>query len=69
MDFVSDALFDGRSFRCFTLVDDFTPECPVIEVAHSLPAWRVVHVLDRLALERGLPRPEHHHGLTGHVGG
>jgi putative transposase len=56
MDFVSDALFDGRPFRCFTLVDDFTRECPAIEVAHSLPAWRVVHVLDRLALERGLPR-------------
>ena len=56
MDFVSDALADGRPFRCFTLVDDFTRECPVIEVAHSLPAWRVVHVLDRLAVERGLPQ-------------
>jgi putative transposase len=55
MDFVSDALFDGRSFRCFTLVDDFTRECPAIEVAHSLPAWRVLHVLDRVAAERGLP--------------
>ena len=56
MDFVSDALFDGRGFRCFTLVDDFTRECPVIEVAHSLPAWRVIHALERVAAERGLPR-------------
>lgn len=56
MDFVSDALFDGRPFRCFTLVDDFTRECPAIEVAHSLPAWRVIHVLERIAAERGLPR-------------
>ena len=24
MDFVSDALADGRSFRCFTLIDEFT---------------------------------------------
>lgn len=56
MDFVSDALFDGRPFRCFTLVDDFTRECPAIEVAHSLPAWRVIHVLERVAAERGLPR-------------
>lgn len=56
MDFVSDALFDGRPFRCFTLVDDFTRECPAIEVAHSLPAWRVTHVLDRIAAERGLPK-------------
>lgn len=56
MDFVSDALADGRPFRCFTLVDDFTRECPAIEVAQSLPAWRVIHVLERVAAERGLPR-------------
>jgi len=56
MDFVSDALFDGRPFRCFTLVDDFTRECPAIDVGHSLPAWRVIHVLERVAAERGLPR-------------
>lgn len=56
MDFVSDALADGRPFRCPTMVDDFTRECPAIAVAHSLPAWRVVHTLDRLAAERGLPR-------------
>lgn len=56
MDFVSDALADGRAFRCFTLVDDFTRECPVIEVAQSLPAWRITQVLHRLATERGLPR-------------
>ena len=56
MDFVSDALFDGRPFRCVKLVDDFTRECVAIEVAHSLPAWRVIHVLERAATERGLPR-------------
>jgi putative transposase len=56
MDFVSDALFDGRPFRCFTLVDDFTRECVAIDVAHSLPAWRVIHVLERARAERGLPR-------------
>lgn len=56
MDFVSDALANGRPFRCFTLVDDFTRECPAIEVAHSLPAWRVITVLERVAAERGLPR-------------
>ena len=56
MDFVSDALADGRSFRCFTLVDDFTRECPAIEVATSIPAWRVIHVLERVAAERGLPK-------------
>jgi putative transposase len=56
MDFVSDALADGRPFRCFTLVDDFTRECPAIEVSHSLPALRVIQVLEQLAAVRGLPR-------------
>lgn len=27
-----------------------------IEVAHSLPAWRVIHVLERVGAERGLPK-------------
>ena len=56
MDFVSDRLADGRPFRCFTLVDDFTRECGAIEVSQSFPAWRVVHILDRLISERGRPR-------------
>lgn len=56
MDFVTDALADGRSFRCFTLVDDCTRESLAIEVNHSLPALRVLQVLDRLARTRGLPR-------------
>ena len=55
MDFVSDALADGRPFRCLTIVDDFTRECPAIEVAQSLPALQVIQVLERLAATRGLP--------------
>jgi putative transposase len=56
MDFVSDALADGRKFRSLTLVDDFTRECPVIEVDVSLSGERVAQVLDRVAAGRGLPR-------------
>lgn len=56
MDFVSDALADGRRFRALTVVDDFTRECPVIEVGMSLPGERVVRVLERLAGTRGLPK-------------
>jgi putative transposase len=56
MDFVADALSDGRAFRCFTLVDDLTRESPAIEVAFSLPAVRVIQVLDRVAASRGYPR-------------
>ena len=56
MDFVRDTLASGRVFRAFTLVDDCTRECPVIEIDVSLGADRVVAVLERLALTRGLPR-------------
>ena len=55
MDFVSDALADGRRFRCFTLVDDCTHESPAIETAFALPAERVVAVLDGVGAERGFP--------------
>ena len=47
MDFVSDALGDGRKFRALTIVDDFTRESPAIEVDTSLPGERVVRVLER----------------------
>ncbi|HEU4754801.1 MAG TPA: IS3 family transposase [Armatimonadota bacterium] len=53
IDFVSDALANGRKIRCLTVVDDFTRECPAIEVDTSLPALRVIRVLERIAAERG----------------
>ncbi len=37
-------------------MDDFTKECLAIEVDTSLPGRRVVHVLQRLADRRGLPK-------------
>jgi putative transposase len=55
MDFVSDALLDGRRFRALTIVDDLTRESPAIEVGQSLTGLRVVRVLERLALTHGLP--------------
>ena len=56
MDFVSDALCDGRKFRALTIIDEFTRESPAIEVDTSLPGERVVRVLEQLALTRGTPR-------------
>jgi putative transposase len=56
MDFIHDAGAEGRRFRCLTMVDEFTRECPVIEVDTSLPAARVIAVLEQLAGQRGLPR-------------
>jgi len=55
MDYVADALIDGRKLRALTIVDDFTRECLAIEVDTSLPGSRVVAVLERLADIRGLP--------------
>lgn len=56
MDYVADALIDGRKLRALTIVDDFTRECLAIEVDTSLPGSRVVAVLERLRDLRGLPR-------------
>jgi putative transposase len=55
MDFQHDLLATGRRFRTLNIVDDFSRECPAIEVDTSLPALRVVRVMDRLAETRGLP--------------
>lgn len=55
MDFVRDTFTSGRAFRALTIVDDCTRECPAIEVDTSLPAVRVVAVLDRLAESHGTP--------------
>lgn len=55
MDFMSDCLATGRRFRTLNIVDDLTRECPAIEVDTSLPGARVVRLLDKLAILRGLP--------------
>ena len=55
MDFVTDSIVTGRRFRALTIVDDFSRECPAIEVDTSLGGRRVVAVLERLAETRGLP--------------
>jgi putative transposase len=55
MDFVHDRLESGRRMRLLTIVDDYSRECPAIEVDTSLPGLRVSQVLDRLSEMRGLP--------------
>ena len=56
MDFVSDALSDGRKFRSLNIVDDYNRECVAAEVDTSIPGARVVRVLERLRQLRGLPQ-------------
>ena len=55
MDFMSDALFCGRRFRTFNVVDDYNREALAIEVDLSLPAPRVIRVLERIVAWRGYP--------------
>ena len=55
MDFQHDLLATGQRLRTLNIVDDFSRECPAIEVDTSLPGARVVRVLERLAETRGLP--------------
>ncbi len=56
LDFMSDSLTDGRSYRTLNVIDDFNREALAIEVDHSLPSQRVVRVLDQVAQEKGYPR-------------
>ena len=42
MDFVSDALDTGRRFKVLTIVDDYSRECPAMEVAIN-PAAKVLN--------------------------
>jgi len=56
MDFMSDALTDGRKIRVFNITDDYNREALAIEVALSFPANRVVKTLEIMEEEYGLPQ-------------
>jgi len=56
LDFMSDSLSNGRTFRTLNVIDDFNREALWIEVDTSLPAERVVRVLEMLLLERTTPQ-------------
>jgi putative transposase len=55
MDFVADALFDGRRLRALTVVDNYTRESLAIDVGQSLKGEDVVNTLNRITAQRGLP--------------
>ena len=55
IDFMSDALVDGRKFRLLNVIDDFNRESLAIEVDTSLPSLRVIRVLESLVKRRGKP--------------
>jgi transposase InsO family protein len=48
-----------RKFRTFNLIDDFNREVLALEADTSLPAKRVVRVLERVIWEKGSLNPIH----------
>ena len=56
MDFMSDALRSGRKIRTFNLIDDFNREALAVEIDTSLPAERIIRVLNQVICWRGKPK-------------
>lgn len=56
LDFMHDALYWGKKFRSLNVLDEGTRECLDIEIDTSLPAGRLIRVLDRIAHWRGYPK-------------
>jgi putative transposase len=56
MDFVHDALADGRPFRILTVVDQWSRSSPLLEVASSMSGHSVGEALDRVLAGTGRPR-------------
>ncbi|KOT11396.1 integrase core domain protein [Burkholderia mallei] len=56
IDFVVDALSNGRRVKCLTVVDDFTKEAVDIVVDHGISGLYVARALDRAACFRGYPK-------------
>ena len=56
IDFMHDALSNGRSFRLFNVLDDFNRQGLGIEADFSLPAERVIRSLEQIIEWRGAPK-------------
>ena len=56
LDYMSDALTDGRKFRTANIIDDASREGLSILVSYSLPSLRITRWLDELAYWRGYPK-------------
>lgn len=55
MDFMKDALSDGRKLKVLPIVDEYTKKCFRIEVDTSITGARVVRTLNEITPVEGLP--------------
>lgn len=55
MDFMRDALANGRTIKVLPIVDEYTRKCFRIEVDTSINGARVVRVLNEISQGEGLP--------------
>jgi len=56
MDFVSDSLYDGRKFRVFNLIDDYSRESVMQHPDLSISGRRLVRLFEDLKKTRKLPK-------------
>ncbi|MEQ1848462.1 MAG: DDE-type integrase/transposase/recombinase, partial [Nitrospira sp.] len=56
MDFMSASLYGGRRFRTLNILDKGVREALAIEIDTSLPAERVIRVLEQVVAWSGQPR-------------
>ena len=55
-DFMADALYGGRAFRTFNVLDEGNREALAIEIGFSIPTKRVIRTLEALVALYGQPK-------------
>ena len=55
-DFVFDACANGQQLKCLTVIDEYTRECLVIDVAGSTRSNRMIEVLSKPVSVHGAPK-------------
>lgn len=55
IDFMSDALEDGRRLRTFNVIDDYNRQCLGIRTGVSMPSNRITRILDEIIETYGKP--------------